>query len=152
MVFVIRSIIEVLGYPEEHVNAVTENVVKKLKSENGIQVLKENVNKAEKVKDTIHASMIEVELKINDYSKLINFCYDYLPSSIEVIDTEKIAVSAREFTNGLNDMLVKLHQYNLTTNNILTQLEKTKNQIPTSFKVNEAQKEPVNENEIDLTK
>jgi len=117
---------EVIGFPEEHVNKVSINVVEKLKKEEGIQVLKESSPKAEKVKETIFASMIEVELKINDYAKLLHFCYDYLPSTVEILDTEKIAMPVREFTNGLNDMLAKLHQYNLTMNHLVNQIEKNK--------------------------
>lgn len=96
----------------------------KLKKEENITVLKELVPKAEKVKDTIFAVLLEVELKINNYAKLIHFCYDYLPTTIEVLDTEKIAMPTREFTNGLNDLIAKLHQYNLTLNNLVQQIEK----------------------------
>lgn len=144
MTFNIRAIIEVIGYPESHVNEVTEKVLEKLKSEEGILILKNNTTKAEKVKDTIHASMIEVELKINDYPKLVHFCYDYLPSSLEIIDAEKIAVPVREFTNGLNDLLAKLHQYNLTVTSLIDQVN---NKKPKEYKINEAQ-----EDELDLTK
>ncbi len=147
MVFTIRALVEVLGYPEDYVNQVTENVIKKLKSEAGIKVEKEKINKAEKVKERIHASLIEVELKVNDFTALINFCYDYLPSSIELIDTEKIALSAREFTNGLNDMLGKLHQYNMTVSNLINQLEESQ-----KIKLGEFQLNDMDQDQIDLTK
>ena len=82
MVFTARAIIEVLGYPEEHVNAVSKNVLEKLKTEQGIKVIKDTLNSAEKVKDIIFSSFIEVEIKANDFQRLIIFCYDYLPSTL----------------------------------------------------------------------
>ena len=115
---------EVIGFPEEHVNKVATNVLEKLKKEENIEVIKEDLPKAEKVKESIFAAMIEVELKINNYAKLMHFCYDYLPSTIEIVDMEKIAMPAREFTNGLNDLIAKLHQYNLTLNNLMNHIEK----------------------------
>ena len=148
MVFNVRAIIEVIGYPESHVNKVTKKVAENLAAEKGIIISKQDITNAEKVKDTIHASLIEVELKINDYSKLLHFCYDYLPSSIEITDTEKVTIANREFTNGLNDLLAKLHQYNLTVNSLMDQVNK-KGKL-TEYKINDPQ--PEKEDEIDLTK
>ena len=145
MVFSIRAIIEVIGYPESHVNEVTQKVGERLAAESGIIISKQNISKADKVKDTIHASMIEVELKINDYPKLLHFCYDYLPSTIEILDTDKIAIPIREFTNGLNDLIAKLHQYNLTVTSLM---DKINNKKPKEYKINEASPE----DELDLTK
>ncbi len=119
MVFTARAIVEVLGYPEEHVNEVAKNVLEKLKTEQGIKIVKETLNKAEKVKDVIFSSFIEVEIKINDFQKLMDFCYNYLPSTLEILDSNKVIMPIREFTNGLNELLTKLHHYNLVMNNLI---------------------------------
>lgn len=126
MVFTIRATIEVLGYPEEHIKEVINKVIEKLKTEEGIKVLKETTHETEKIKDTIFASFVEIELKINDFSKLLSFCYDYLPSTMEILDTEKIALPVREFSAGINEMLINLHNYKLVLNN-LSQKIKEKN-------------------------
>ena len=116
---------EVIGYPEDHVNTVATKVLEKLKKEQGITALQQSLPKAEKVKNTIFAAMLEVELKVNDYAKLLHFCYDYLPSNLEIVGTEKVTIPVREFSNGLNDMLGKLHQYNLTINSLIQKFEKS---------------------------
>ena len=123
MVFTIRTTIEVLGYPEDHVKEVMDKVIEKLKKEEGFQILKEEINKPEKVKETFFASFAELEIKLNDFSKLIHFCYDYLPSGLEVLDTEKVTLPIREFSSALNEMLAKLHNYNIVLTNLSSKLE-----------------------------
>ena len=126
MVFTVRTTIEVLGYPEDHVEKVISKVIEKLKNEEGIKVLKEKLQKPEKVKENFFASFVELEMKINDFNKLLNFCYDYLPSSLEILDTEKITLPIREFSLGINEMIAKLHHYNLVMSNLSTKLKQQK--------------------------
>ncbi len=128
MVFTIRATIEVLGYPEDHVKKTIEKVVEKLKNEEGIKVIKSEIQKTEKIKESFFASFAETEMKINDFSKLLHFCYDYLPSSLEILDAEKITMPIREFSMGINEMLAKLHHYNLVVNNLSNKVNELKNQ------------------------
>ena len=113
MVFTVRATIEVLGYPEDHVKTTIEKVVEKLKNEEGIKIIKSEIQKTEKIKENFFASFAETEMKINDFSRLLNFCYNYLPSSLEILDADKITLPIREFSMGINEMLAKLHHYNL---------------------------------------
>ena len=118
MVFTIRAIIEVMGFPEEHIKEVSQKIVEKIKAEDRISIIKETTHNTEKVKEQFFSCFIEIEMKVNDLSKLFGFCYDYLPSSIEILDTEKITMPTREFHFAINEMLEKLHHYNITVNNI----------------------------------
>ena|SRR3989338_3352622 len=118
MVFTARAIIEVIGHPENHVNEICIKVLENLKKENGITIIKEETNSAELVKENIFAAHIEVELKFFDISKLLNFCYEYLPSEMQIIDTEKIVLSVNEMNNGLGEMLRRLHSLNLMLHNL----------------------------------
>ncbi len=124
MVFTVRAIIEVLGYPESHIKEVVEKVIEKLKEEEGINVLKIQISETQMVKEKFFSCFAELELKINDFTKLLGFCYNYLPSSIEILDTEKINLPVREFSLGLNEVLEKLHNYNILVNNMTNKLKK----------------------------
>ena len=130
MVFTIRAIIEVLGFPEEHVREVTEKVIENLKKEEGINIIKEQINKTEKVKEKFFSCFVEVEMKIHDFNKLIGFCYNYMPSSLEILDAEKLTIPVRELTFGLNEMLDKFHQYNILTTNLTNKLKQLEKQKP----------------------
>lgn len=76
------------------------------------------MSKAELVKSNIFASHLEIELKLVDMNRLLSFCYEYLPSSVEIIDAEKIVIPARDITVALGEMLRKLHGYNLMLHNL----------------------------------
>lgn len=119
MVFTARAVIEVLGRPESHVLEVINKVIEKLKADEGITLIKHEISNPEVIKETFFASYAEVEIKVLNFSKLLSFCYDYLPTTIEILDSEKIVLSAREFSNGLNDSLYRLHQYNTVVNNLM---------------------------------
>ena len=43
MVFNVRAIIEVIGYPESHVNKVTKKVAENLAAEKGIIISKQDI-------------------------------------------------------------------------------------------------------------
>jgi len=129
MVFTIRTTIEVLGYPESHIQEVIKRIVEKIKNEEGIKVEKEVIHEAKKVKEEFFIMFVELEMKVHDFNKLLNFCYNYLPSSIEILDVEKVVVPIREFSSAMNEMLAKLHHYNMVLNNLSTKvnsLEKKK--------------------------
>ncbi len=127
MVFTVRASIEAVGYPEEHIKEVIKKVVEKIKTNEGIIVIKDEIHPTEKVNENFFASFVEVELKINDFGKLLNFCYDFLPSSVEILDTEKVILPIREFSAGLNEMLAKLHHYNLVLNNLAYKVQEIEN-------------------------
>lgn len=113
----IRAIIEVLGFPQSHVDEIMKKVIDKLKGEEGIKIVKQQVAPSEKVKE-MFSSFAEVEVKIADLGKLNHFCFHYLPSSVEVLDVENVNLSSREFTNYLNDILATIHQYNMIVANL----------------------------------
>ncbi|MBI2148076.1 hypothetical protein HYU23_00190 [Candidatus Woesearchaeota archaeon] len=123
MVFTIRAIIEVLGFPEEHVKEVTQKVVEKIKSEDRINLINSKISEPEKVKEKFFSCFAELEMKIHDFSKLLGFCFDYLPSSLEILDTEKITIPAREFHLAISEILDILHNYNITVNNLSARLK-----------------------------
>lgn len=130
MVFTIRAIIEILGFPDTHIKEVTQKVIEKLKTEDRITITKEVINEPQKVKEKYFSCLAEVEMKILDFNKLLAFCYDYMPSSLEFLDTEKITLPIREFHFGMSELLDKLHQYNIAVNNLSQRVKQLEDQIP----------------------
>ncbi len=129
MEFSIRAIVEVLGFPQQHVDEVMKKVIEKLRKEEGIKIIKENVAVAEKMKQEMFSSFVELELKIKDLAKLNYFCFHYLPSSVEIFSDENVITSRREFTNYLNDMLATVHEYNLIIANLNAEIKKLKEEV-----------------------
>lgn len=117
-----RAIIEIIGFPEEHVNKILNQVTENLKKEQGIKIIKDHKEPAELIKE-MWSSFIELELGFDDFIRLNQFCFSYLPSSIEIIDQETINLTANDFNKAMNDLLNRLHEYNLALNNLNAQLK-----------------------------
>lgn len=117
----VKTIIEVIGFPEEHVNNTLIQILDKLEKEDGIRIIKKETAEARQVKKFFSA-FVELELDIDDLGKVMNFCINYHPSSIELEDTESIELEGREITNMFNDLLATLHKYNMLTKNLEAQL------------------------------
>ena len=56
---------------------------------------------------------VELEIVIKGTSKLIAFCFEYMPSSIEVIKPEHIMMTNPEFSSFLNDLQGRLHSVDM---------------------------------------
>lgn len=125
----IRTVIEIAGFPKEHIEEVMKKIVDKLKNEK--KVMKAKIFEAKKV-EKIFSTFTEAEINFENIDELIGFCLDYYPSSIEVLEPEKFEVAGQEFTAIINDLLAKLHEYDSTVKRLkasyLAMEKKLKNQ------------------------
>lgn len=109
-----RAIIEVLGRPKEHVEETLKGYIKKLKVESEIIFIKEEYEEPEATED-LFAGFSEVEILTKDAKQLMEFCFDYMPSSVEVIEPDHIIYKSADFTDFLNDVQARLHAVNMGT-------------------------------------
>jgi len=118
-----KAIIEVAGSPKEHIEEVMTKVVEKIKSEQ--QILKYKIFEAQQ-KEKLFFTFTEMEIDFSNFEKLIGFCLDYFPSSIEIID-EEVDIKREELENVTNDLLAKLHEYDMILKNLKAELYLLKN-------------------------
>lgn len=118
MAIVVRAIVEVVGFPKEHVDETMGKVLENLRKEEGIKVVKEDLAPAEEGKGKMFGCFATLELSFADIRRLHHFCFYYLPSSIELVDADSVTMSASEFTSTMNDLLAALHQYNMVVSNL----------------------------------
>jgi len=59
------------------------------------------------------STFTEFELEFNNFKKLTDFCFNFMPSSIEIIEPETNKLSSGSIEEMLNDVLAKLHQYDM---------------------------------------
>ncbi len=130
MVFKISAIIEVAGFPEKHVNEVMLKIIENLKKEQKIKILKEEIAEAKPAKE-VFAGFMEFELEIETLDKLLFFCYNYLPSSVELLETKDLKLTTEEFRKGVNDLLAYLHKINFMVSNINAENEFLKKNLNT---------------------
>jgi len=106
-----RIILEIVGMPKEYVEESLKTYLKKIKADKNYNIIKEHVEKAEK-QDTYFTTFAELEVLMKNSMALLAFCFDYMPSSVEIIEPGKILTNNNEFTGFVNDMLARSHALN----------------------------------------
>jgi len=128
MSIIVSSIIEIAGFPEKHVSDTMKNVLDKLEQEKGIKILRKNVAKVKKIKQ-IWSTFAELEINFDNVARLFDFCFDYMPSSIEIIEPTELQTESNYISNVVNDMLAKLHQYTMFISNLNAENKVLKNKL-----------------------
>jgi hypothetical protein len=110
----VRIILEIVGKPKEHVEESLKEYVKKIKADKEYNIIKEKSEKAEKLENGLFSAFSELEMLMKDPAALLNFCFDYLPSSIEVVEPERIMLKNSDFSDFMNDLLHRTISLNTT--------------------------------------
>jgi hypothetical protein len=114
-----RVIIEIIGAPKEHVDDTLSKVEDQVKQEIDRKVIKSKIFQAEKMKDKpFFSGFIESEIDFKNFDKLMGFCFDFMPSSVEILEPHLFNVPVNDLNNMLNDLIAKLHQYDMVVKNL----------------------------------
>ena len=107
-----RFIIEMAGKPKEHLKEIMNIVINKIKEDKNIEIINKEISEAEEIKEQKGFFSIfgEFELLMSSMPVLIGFCFDYMPSSVEILAPEEMQFKARELNGFLNDLQAKLHR------------------------------------------
>lgn len=115
----INAIMELMGSPEEHVNKTMDMILKKLKDAKDIEVLSEKVSETTSIEDRpFWSKFVEVELGFKNMDDVTGFCFDFMPSSIDVIDPGSFNFKKDILDNLWNDLIARLHQYDMLLKNM----------------------------------
>lgn len=125
MAIKIRTIIEIAGYPQSHVNEVILKVIENIKKEPKMKILKEQIAEAQEIKE-IFSGFMDLEIEIETFERVLFFCQNYLPTSIELIDTKEIKLTVDDFRTGINELLANLHRTNVLVSNLQAQMSEKK--------------------------
>jgi|TARA_Y100000310_G_scaffold339100_1_gene430719 hypothetical protein len=131
----INTIIEIAGKPEEHVKETMNKLVDILEKNDKIEIIKKEIAPAKKTevesptnpekKLEIYSSFIDLEMDLPNFDELMQFCYAFMPSSIEIIEPETLKIKQKDLEAPINDLLAKLHHQS----KILMEYTALKNQI-----------------------
>lgn len=110
-----RCVIEIVGSPKEHVEEVINKIVEKVKKE--YKVIQNSIFEAKQI-DKFWGGFVELIIKFEKLDNIFGFCFDYMPSSVEIINPNKLEVNNSHINDLLNDMVMRLHQYDMIMKNI----------------------------------
>jgi len=117
---VIKIVLEMLGAPKEHVEETMKKVIEKMKGAATVREFKEFP--AEKVEDKpFFSSFTEAEIEFKDIEKVVGFCFDFMPSSVELLHPSELKMTGPNMNSFLNDILARLHQYDMVLKNVHAQ-------------------------------
>ena len=107
-----RTIIEVLGKPKEYVEDAIKEYIEHIKEDSELVILNEDYSEI-KEQGKLWSKFVELDLVIKGTKKLISFCFEYMPSSIEVVKPEHLVMTNPELSNFLNDLQARLHNVDM---------------------------------------
>ena len=114
-----RAVIELAGFPKEHIEEVMKKIINKIKE--GFEVSKSEIFESVELKDKMAgfwSVFSELEIKFEDINTITVFCFEYMPSSIEIIEPEELRFKSTEVAGFLNDVLARLHEYDMVVKNL----------------------------------
>ena len=113
-----RAIIEVAGKPKKHVEDMLKEYISSIgKDKDTVIIVKKDISPAKK-HDDIFATFCEIEILFKTLNELIYFCFDYMPSNIEIYDPQELVYKTRELNSFINTMQAKLHDANIAAKTI----------------------------------
>ena len=118
MAILCRTVIEVLGKPRGHIEKVMKEYVEKIKKDENYKVLREDFAEIKKQESELWATFTELEMEIKNVQDLISFCFDYMPSIIEIIKPTKIEMSDKDFSDFFNDLQARLHHVDMVAKQV----------------------------------
>lgn len=126
-----RMILEILGRPAEHIVSTLEELVNRLKNENGVKVLKHKVYPPILAKDSkdIYTTFAEIELEFASLPVYMGIIFAYMPANIEIISPERFNLSNIELSSLGSSVLDKLHFYESVAKRLVSEREILKQQL-----------------------
>ncbi|MFH1396131.1 MAG: hypothetical protein ABIG93_01910 [archaeon] len=120
---VCRAVIEVLGKPKEHVESSLQKYLEKLEADEKYTIKTKDVAEIKKQdgEQELWTIFAEIEFESKKVEDVISFCFDYMPSIIEVLEPSELKYKAEEVSNFLNDMQAKLFQVDMVAKQLTMQ-------------------------------
>jgi len=110
-------IVEVIGKPKEHVEEAMTALIENIKENANMEVLDFKKHKAKERKNYF-TTFTEINILFKDIPMLMNFCFDYMPSSVDIIEPVEFEFEAPYLNDFINDFLARLHSSDMVVKNI----------------------------------
>ncbi|MBI2102794.1 hypothetical protein HYT55_03065 [Candidatus Woesearchaeota archaeon] len=119
-----RTVLEVAGRPREHVEKSLREYIQTLRKDTKYTVLAEEIAEIQKQeKQEIWMIFAEMEIKTASITDIISFCFDYMPSLIEILEPGEMQLSSQNISSLLNDLQARLHQVDMVAKQLRLQNE-----------------------------
>lgn len=121
-------IIEILGKPAEHIDKAIRDLVESLGKEKNVEVLNKKFYEP-KPAENLFITFCEVEIAVPSLLRLMEICFAYMPSSVEIIQPTDLSFNLNDANFILNALISRLHQYDAIAKKITFENMILKNQL-----------------------
>ena len=106
-------IVEVAGRPPEHLKAALAEHIGVLDKVDDITVhsIKTSEPRAIKEAEGMFTCFAEADFECDSFARLSETMFDFMPSSVEVIEPGKVTMTMGEATDLLNNISGRMHRY-----------------------------------------
>jgi hypothetical protein len=106
-------IVEIAGHPPEHIKEMLTKHVNALNSFKDIKVNSIHMSEPKEIENSqgIFTCFAEVDFETENFSRLSETMFDFMPSSIEVLEPSKVLFTSQEASNLLNNISGRMHRY-----------------------------------------
>lgn len=119
-----RAVLEVLGKPKEHVEKAMKGFVENLKKDDRFTVTREEFAELKKQNENeMWATFTELETEVKDIKDLISFCFEYMPSLVEILSPDQVQLTSEEFSIFFNDLQARLHEVDMVAKQVKVESE-----------------------------
>lgn len=109
-----RTVLEVLGKPQEHVETSLKSYVEQIKQDKRYKLVHSEFAEIKKQEEAeLWTMFAELEIKTEKLEHLTSFCFDYMPSIIEIIEPAEMSISEAHLATFFNDLQARLHQVDM---------------------------------------
>ena len=113
----VRAILEIVGKPKEHVEKTLKDYIAQIRQSKDFEVVSDHTEEAVE-KENLFTTFSEIEFWTQNTQKLTGFCFDFMPSSIEILEPEKMIVKSSDLTDLFNDLQARLHHVDMLAKNL----------------------------------
>ena len=145
-----RIILEMLGAPKAYIEKTLKEYVQKLKKD--LEIIKEQYEPA-KEQDKMFSAFTELEIKFKNSLQLLDFCFEALPSSVEILSPNEILFKSNDMSDFLNDLQSRLHEADMVVKSVRAQnkiLDQNATAVLQNF-IKHLSKEPKTSEEMSLS-
>ncbi|MBD3361616.1 hypothetical protein GF358_02365 [Candidatus Woesearchaeota archaeon] len=113
-----RAILEMLGAPKEYIEKTLKEYIQKLKKD--LKITKEEYEEA-KPQGKMFSTFAELEIKFTNPNQMLDFCFEALPSSMEILAPEEMNFKSNDMSDFLNDLQSRLHEADMVVKSVRAQ-------------------------------
>jgi hypothetical protein len=106
-------ILEMIGRPPEHLVETMGKIINQMDEEKGTKVLSKDIKEPVELKDNkeFFSTFAEVDIEVEEIANLAILLFKYMPSHLEIVEPELIALTNNGWNDILNELTRRLHGY-----------------------------------------